>query len=231
MGAQANWEVFVIEFARKMNKPWVDLVSGMYPDGTLDLTFSFIFARSGDRRVLIDTGFMQDEISFSSQFDIPDWTSPVGMLAELGVSAESITDVVLTHAHYDHMGSIAEFPGAHLYIQKSELLSWHEAMALPPQFGHLTKIIDPDNLRAAFDASVEHRLTLVDGDVDDLMPGLHLRLGSGHTVGQQYVILQTGRGRLVISGDCVYSTRQITGHNLTASMPRSTTLSAESGTS
>lgn len=211
MNEQENWEVFVIEFARKRNKPWVDLISGMYPDGTVDLTFSFVFARAGDRRVLVDTGFMQTD--FSEQFDIPDWTSPVKMLSKLGVAAESITDVVLTHAHYDHMGSIREFPAAHIYIQKAELLSWHEAMALPPQFGHLTRIIDPDNLRAAFDASVEHRLTLVEGDVDDLLPGLHLRLGSGHTIGQQYVILETARGRLVIAGDCVYSTRQITGHN------------------
>jgi hypothetical protein len=56
-------------------------------------------------------------------------------------------------------------------------------------------------------------MTLIDGDKDDVLPGLHLRLGSGHTIGQQYVVLETGRGRLVVSGDCVYSARQLTGHN------------------
>ena len=54
-------------------------------------------------------------------------------------------------------------------------------------------------------------MTLVDGDRDDALPGLHLRLGSGHTVGQQFVIVETARGRILVSGDCVYSTRQITG--------------------
>jgi hypothetical protein len=86
-------------------------------------------------------------------------------------------------------------------------------MALPPQFGFLTDIINPDDLRAAFDASVEHRLTLLDGDKDNLMPGLHVRLGSGHTIGQQFVILESPRGRIVVSGDCVYSSRNLTGHN------------------
>ena len=125
---------------------------------------------------------------------------------------ETITDIVFTHAHFDHMGSIAEFPNARIYMQKSELLSWYEAIALPPRFGFLTAIIDPDNLRSALDASVEHRLTLVDGDRDNVLPGIHVRLGQGHTIGQQFVIIETARGRLVISGDCVYSSRNLTGH-------------------
>ncbi|WP_373504188.1 N-acyl homoserine lactonase family protein [Aestuariivirga sp.] len=181
----------------------------------MDLPFSFILARRGDRNVLVDTGFMKAEsgVNFSDKFGIPWWISPVRMLGELGLAPGDVTDIICSHAHFDHMGSIAEFPQARIYLQKQELLSWHEAMALPPQFGFLTAIIDPDSLRAAFDASVEHRLTLVDGDRDNLLPGIHVRLGQGHTMGQQFVIMQTVRGRLVISGDCVYSSRNIKGHN------------------
>jgi glyoxylase-like metal-dependent hydrolase (beta-lactamase superfamily II) len=214
MADATHWEVYVIEFARSKNQPWVDLVNGMYDEATVDLPFSFILARHGDRNVLVDTGFMKNETgpNFSDKFGIPWWISPVRMLAELGLSPGDITDIIVSHAHFDHMGSIDQFPKARLYLQKQELLSWHEAMALPPQYGFLTAIIDPDDLRAAFDASVEHRLTLVDGDRDDLLPGIHVRLGQGHTMGQQYVIVETSRGRLVVSGDCVYSSRQLTGH-------------------
>ena len=56
-------------------------------------------------------------------------------------------------------------------------------------------------------------VTLVDGDENDVLPGIHVRLGSGHTIGQQFVIVETRRGRLVISGDCVYSRHQITGRD------------------
>lgn len=214
MAQTVHWEIYVIEFARSKNQPWVDLVNGMYDDGPTDLPFSFILARRGDRNVLVDTGFMKDEIgpNFSDRFGIPWWISPVRMLAELGLAPGDITDIIVSHAHFDHMGSIDQFPNARLYLQKQELLSWHEAMALPPQYGYLTAIINPDDLRAAFDASVEHRLTLVDGDRDDLLPGIHVRLGQGHTMGQQFVIVETSRGRIVLSGDCVYSSRQITGH-------------------
>ncbi len=209
-----SWEVYVIEFARSKDQPWVDLVNGMYDQGTMDLPFSFVLARRGEHNVLVDTGFMKNEagVNFSDKFGIPWWISPVRMLAELGLSPGNITDVIVSHAHFDHMGSIDQFPTARLYVQKQELLSWYEAMALPAQFDYLTAIIDPDTLRAAFDASVEHRLTLVDGDRDNLIAGIHVRLGQGHTMGQQFVIIETARGRLVISGDCVYSSRNLTGH-------------------
>jgi glyoxylase-like metal-dependent hydrolase (beta-lactamase superfamily II) len=211
----ANWEVYVLEYARSKDQPWVDLISGMYNEGVMDLPFSFVLAKSGERNVLVDTGFMQDENSsgFSRKFGIPYWISPVRMLSELGLEAGAVTDIFVTHAHFDHMGSIAEFPKAQIYIQKSELLSWYEAIALPKRFAHLTAIIDPDNLRSALEASIEHRVTLVDGEKDNVLPGIHARLGSGHTIGQQFIMIDTIAGRRVISGDCVYSRRQLTGHN------------------
>jgi glyoxylase-like metal-dependent hydrolase (beta-lactamase superfamily II) len=208
-----HWDIYVLEYARSKAQPWVDLISGMYEDGVVDLPFSFVLARRGDRKVLIDTGFMQDDHSFSQKFGIPYWISPLRMLGELDLEPGAITDIFVTHAHFDHMGSIGEFPNAQIYIQKSELLSWYEAIALPKRFAHLTAIIDPDNLRSALDASIEHRVTLVDGDKDNVLPGIHARLGSGHTIGQQFIVIETEGGRRTISGDCVYSRRQLTGHN------------------
>src|SRR6202161_305925 len=142
MAEAATWDVYVMEYARSKNQPWVDLISGMYHEGVMDLPFSFIFAKRDEDRVLIDTGFMQDDhrSTFSRKFGIPTWISPLRMLAEIGVHADAINAIFLTHAHFDHMGSIAEFPSAHIYIQKSELLSWYEAFALPKRFSHLTAI-------------------------------------------------------------------------------------------
>jgi glyoxylase-like metal-dependent hydrolase (beta-lactamase superfamily II) len=215
MTQAAIWDVYVMEFARSKDQPWVDLINGMYQEGVMDLPFSFILAQRDDRNVLIDTGFMQDAHSsgFSRKFGIPTWISPVRMLSEMNLAPNAITDIFITHAHFDHMGSIAEFPKAHIYIQKTELLSCYEAIALPRRFGFLTAIIDPDNLRTALDASIQHRVTLIDGDKDNVLPGIHVRLGSGHTIGQQFIVLETGAGRRLISGDCVYSRRQFTGHN------------------
>src|SRR5271167_3671531 len=215
MAQSTIWDVYVVEFARSKDQPWVDLVSGMYHEGVMDLPFSFILAQQGGRNVLVDTGFMQGEHSsgFSRKFGIPTWISPVRMLSEMGLRPEAISDIFVTHAHFDHLGSIAEFSDAHIYIQKSELLSWYEAIALPKRFSHLTAIVDPDNMRTALDASIAHRVTLIDGDKNNVLPGVHVRLGSGHTIGQQFVVIDTKAGRRVISGDCIYSRRQFTGHN------------------
>jgi glyoxylase-like metal-dependent hydrolase (beta-lactamase superfamily II) len=210
-----NWDVYVIEFARSKDQPMDGLISGAHSDGVVDLPFAFVMARRGDRVTLIDTGFMREGggEEMAVKFGIPYWISPVRMLAELGVEPDDVTDIVISHAHFDHMGSIGKFPKARIWIQKRELLSWHEAMALPPQFGFITAIINPDDLRNAFDASVEHRLTLLDGDKDNIVPGIHARFGEGHTLGQQFVVIETARGRLVVSGDCVYDVRNIKGYN------------------
>jgi glyoxylase-like metal-dependent hydrolase (beta-lactamase superfamily II) len=215
MGEQAVWQIYVIEYACLKDHPWVDFISGMYHEGTTNFPFSFVLAQRGDCNVLVDTGFMQEDhrSGFSLKFGIPTWISPVRMLREMKLAPEAITDIVITHAHFDHMGSIAEFPNAHIYIQKSELLSCYEAFALPPRFAHLTAIVDPDNIRSALDASIANRVTLVDSDKNDVLPGIHVRLGSGHTIGHQFVVIETADGHRVISGDCVYSRRQFTGHN------------------
>lgn len=210
-----HWDVHVIEFARSKDQPLIDLVNGAPVTKVLDLPFGFVLAQNGERNVLVDTGFLNEGsgAEFSKKFGIPYWISPVRMLEEMGVNADDVTDIVLSHAHFDHMGSISAFRNARIFIQKKEWLSWNEAMALPPQYGFLTAIINPDDMRSAFDAAVEHRLVLVDGDRDNVVPGIHVRLGEGHTLGQQFVLIETARGRLVAAGDCIYSKLNLTGHN------------------
>jgi glyoxylase-like metal-dependent hydrolase (beta-lactamase superfamily II) len=99
--------------------------------GVVTCISHLLLARQGAHRVLIDTGFMQGEGSsgFAGKFGIPTWISPVRMIEEAGLTAAAITDIFVTHAHFDHMGSIGEFPTARLHIQKSELLTWYEAIA------------------------------------------------------------------------------------------------------
>ncbi|HEY1944826.1 MAG TPA: N-acyl homoserine lactonase family protein [Roseiarcus sp.] len=211
----ADWSVHVIEYARSKDQPVASLVQGAHADGVMNVPFSFILARRADTIALVDCGFMREAggEKMAIKFNVPYWISPLRMLAELGVAPEQVTDIVISHAHFDHMGSISKFPNARLHLQKREMLSWIEAMALPRQFGFLTEVVNPDDLRTAFDASVEHRLNLIDGDADNVLPGIHVRLGEGHTLGQQFVLIETAKGKLVVSGDCIYSRRNICGHN------------------
>lgn len=213
--ADAVWDVHVLEYARSKDQLVAGIVHGAHDGGVVDLPFAFVLARSADRVVLIDTGFLKEGsgAAFAEKFGIPFWVSPVRILAEVGVAPGDVTDIVFSHAHFDHMGGISAFPTAQLHLQKREYLSWMEMLALPPQFGVLTEIINPDDIRTAYDASLEHRLNLVDGDVTDFFPGFHLRFGPGHTLGQQFVTLATHRGEIVVAGDCIYSKRNLCGHH------------------
>ena len=215
MAENSTWELYVLEYARSHNQPIASLIAGAFADGVMDVPFSFVVAKSGERAVLIDCGFINHGggADMAKKFDVPYWISPLRLLAEIGVTPEKVGDIVLSHAHFDHMGSIAEFPGARLYLQRQEYLSWMEAFALPRQFGFLTAVVHPDDLRAAYNASIEHRLTLLDGDVDNVLPGIHVRFGPGHTLGQQFIIVETAKGRRVVSGDCIYGARNILGVN------------------
>ena len=210
-----HWELFVIEYARSRGQPIASLLAGVFDEGTIDLPFAFVMARRGALIVLIDTGFMREGsgVEMAERFGIAEWISPVRMVQQLGVAASAVTHIVISHAHYDHMGAIDQFPRAHLFLQKRELLSWVEAMALPRQFGALTAVLDPTDIHAALHAAEEHRLTLLEGDRDDLLPGLHVRCAEGHTLGQQYVVLETACGKFVVSGDCIYSSRNLRGRD------------------
>jgi glyoxylase-like metal-dependent hydrolase (beta-lactamase superfamily II) len=215
MAEKFNWELYVLEYARSRNQPVASLIQGAYAEGVMQVPFSFILARRGKNNVLVDCGFMNEGggAEMATKFDIPWWISPIRMLDQLGVAPDAVSDIVLSHAHFDHMGSIGQFPMAKLHVQKREYLSWMEAMALPRQYGFLTAVVHPDDLRSAFDASVQHRLKLVEGDVDNVLPGIHVRSGEGHTLGQQFIIVETEKGRMVVSGDCIYGARNILGNN------------------
>jgi glyoxylase-like metal-dependent hydrolase (beta-lactamase superfamily II) len=210
------WEVFVLEYARSGNQPIASLLLGVYDEGAIDLPFAFVLARRRGVNVLVDTGFMREGRGeeMARRSGVRDWISPLRLLGRLGVAPEDVAHIIVSHAHYDHIGSIDQFPKAQLYLQKAELLSWVELMALPQRFGAMMAAFDPDDMHAALHYAEEHRLTLLDGDREDLLPGLHVRAAAdGHTMGQQYVLIDTGRGRFAVTGDCIYSRRNLAGTN------------------
>jgi glyoxylase-like metal-dependent hydrolase (beta-lactamase superfamily II) len=210
------YDIYVIEYARSKDQPIASLLLGVHDRGNIDLPFSFVMARAEDRVVLVDTGFMREGSgeAMAKKFGIEQWISPIRMLNQLGVAAEDVTDIVLTHAHYDHMGSIDKFPNAQIYIQKREVLSWVEAMAMPQQFGFLTKALDAEDVHELLRTAEQHRLILLDGDQQNIVPGVHAYLGAdSHTFGSQYVAVNSSRGSVVVAGDCAYSYANLTGLN------------------
>lgn len=123
-------------------------------------------------------------------------------LAEHGIAPDQVTDVVVSHLHFDHAGGLsapadegqasAVFPKATLHVQRS---NWAWANAPTPR--------DQGSYRADdFGVHGPDRLNLLDGDVE-LCPGLRVEAGNGHTTGHQTVWIEDDNTTLVYAGDLV----------------------------
>ena len=152
-------------------------------DGVMDLPFSFILARRGDRNVLVDCRLHAGRARApASRGNSASRTGSrrCACSPRLASRPATITDIVVTHAHFDHMGSIARVPeGAAPSSRRASCCPGTRRSRCRTHFGYLTAIIDPDNLRTALEASIEHRLTLVDGDKDNVLPGIHVAARRG----------------------------------------------------
>lgn len=147
--------------------------------------------------VIVDTGFGEDAAAARGRTML----RPVAQgLRDAGIDHLSIEDVILTHLHYDHAGSLGVFPNARFHVQDAE-------MAFATGRGVCAR-----EVRAPFDGEpvaqlvrklYADRVVFHDGD-EDLLPGIALRLCEGHTAGLQAVVCQTARGPVVLASDAAH---------------------------
>ncbi|WNG48236.1 N-acyl homoserine lactonase family protein [Archangium minus] len=139
--------------------------------------------------VLFDTGAdparLKDPVLRQRFFSGPGWLAPpivlpehelLPQLARLGVGADDISAVILSHVHYDHTGHLKYFRNARIYIQRREY-----DYAMGP---HGNPAVFDDDYRLA-----DREWRLVDGDWE-LMPGLRGVLTLGHMPGHQSVVVE-----------------------------------------
>lgn len=118
----------------------------------LPFCWMFYYVEYNDRKILIDTGFNNDKLA--RMFEISDFKSPVEILSENGISTESITDVIITHSHFDHIGTLNCYKNARIIINKRELDSFMKGKGLEEVRAFLKnnqKVITFDETISLFD--------------------------------------------------------------------------------
>jgi glyoxylase-like metal-dependent hydrolase (beta-lactamase superfamily II) len=125
---------------------------------------------------------------------------PIEVLGELGVVAEEVRDVVLTHLHYDHAGRLGAFPRARFWVQESELAFWTGRHAARGEYG---RIVEPADVVELVRLNFERRVRFVSGDAS-MAPGVSLHLVGGHAPGLQVVRVQTADGPVVLASDATH---------------------------
>ena len=182
----------------KSEQEWQQHSQFLDENGSLVLEMGGFLVRTGERLALVDTGIGPNADPVRTGLFMRN-------LASLGVAPQQITDVVLTHLHFDHLGWASDgeqplFPNAtyRCHIADWEFFTGAEAFddslgvslmggrssseLLPPIAGHLETW---------------------DGDTR-LMAGIDVRSAPGHTPGSTVIVISSGSQRAMLLGDAVH---------------------------
>jgi glyoxylase-like metal-dependent hydrolase (beta-lactamase superfamily II) len=194
----ANAEVYAIRYGTLRNFPVAGLVAGADTTRRMDVALMIWLVRRADgRNVLVDAGFYRDK--FMTRWTPADYVKPSEAVRAVGLRPEEVTDVIVSHVHWDHMDGADLFPNARLWIQRDEYTH---------HVGDDGRSLDraADSLDAAMLARLAHdgRVQLVDGDGREIMPGITVYTGGRHTFASQYVGVRTPQGTVVLASDNAY---------------------------
>src|ERR1700683_2157266 len=151
------------------------------PDAALDIAYYFWIIRDGNRVTLVDTGVAPE---------VGDRRRPADVQA-----------IGITHAHWDHIGNIGQFPHAQLVLTEAEYGFWTSPMAARAHFAAHSEASELAELERARE---QDRVTLFTGQLT-LAPGVELIEVGGHTPGQLIVAAATSEASTaVLASDALH---------------------------
>ncbi|ANK90126.1 MULTISPECIES: MBL fold metallo-hydrolase [Rhizobium] len=182
---------------------WLDDM--FLPRDAFDWALNVVLVRSGGQTILIDAG-----LGLDPDLNLPRAGQLIKRLEGAGIDLASVTDVVLTHLHMDHIGGLLVDgvkdqlrSDLRIHVAAAETKFWEAPdfshVSMPPGF--------PDALRATakrFLSEYGSHLKLFD-DRSEVAPGVVVQRTGGHTPGHSVVRLASGGDRLTFAGDAVFA--------------------------
>ena len=162
------------------------------PDAPMPMDYFIWVLRSPERTVLFDTGFNAE---VSAQRRRTYIRAPSEALRLAGVDPRTISDVVLSHMHYDHAGTVEDFPAARLHVQEQEI-----DFVTSRKNEATRRAFEVDDVNKVIGAIYASRVSLYNGSAAP-WPGVSIHLVGGHTAGSQIVRVHTKRGWVVLAAD------------------------------
>ncbi len=203
------YEVYAVRYATLRDFPVSALVQGAEPGRKLDIAMTFWVLKGRDgRTVLVDAGFYRPRL-LEQRKGVADFTRPDKALGQLWIKPEEVTDVVVTHMHWDHADGVDLFPKAQVWIQKDEFAYYTREATKPGTHGAGTEL---NYVTALVKLNTEGRVRLVDGDAKEILPGVTVYTGGRHTFASQYVGVNSKVGRVVIASDNLYLYENLDKH-------------------
>jgi glyoxylase-like metal-dependent hydrolase (beta-lactamase superfamily II) len=191
------YELFAIRYATRDARRAEHFIGGDPHDGPMPMDYFVWVAISPERTFVIDSGFTEEIAAKRKRTFL---RCPVRSLSLLGVAAEEVRDVILTHLHYDHVGNFDLFPKARFHLQAPEL-----AYATGPymRHPHLAHAFEVEDVVGMVRMNYARRVVFYNG-AGEPAPGISLHLTGGHSAGLQYVRVHTRRGWVVLASDTTH---------------------------
>ncbi|WP_083387287.1 N-acyl homoserine lactonase family protein [Salinicola sp. MIT1003] len=192
-----TYQVYAIRYATLARKEGDNFIGRDPHKHASNLDFYIWVARSEKRTIIIDTGFSSQSAQRRGREFL---CSPSEGLRQLGIDTEAVTDVILTHLHYDHAGNVDLFPSATFHLQESEMSFATGRYMYHPFLRHAYDVEDIMNL-----VNLVHseKVNFVSGD-EEIFPSFHVHHVGGHCAGLQIVRLWTNTGWMVLASDAAH---------------------------
>ncbi len=204
--APPAYEVYAVRYGTLPNFRVSSLIAGADPSRRLDIAMMvWLLKGPNGRNVLVDAGFYREK--FINQGHPTDFTRPSEAVARAGVKPEDITDVIVSHVHWDHLDGIDLFPKARVWIQREEFEHHLDSTGKVKD-----RAIDAADATILAGIAREGRLMLVDGDDREIIPGIRVYTGGKHTFASQLATVKTASGTVVIASDNLYLYENLARH-------------------
>jgi len=174
-----------------------------------------LLIEDGNRLMLVDTGIGNKQSEkFFGFYDLQETQGLAQVLNQYGFSTDDITDVFLTHLHFDHVG------GAIQWDAKKEKLEpvfknatyWsnekHWKWATEPNAREKASFLG-ENINPVKESGQLKFLDCADWILKDAFPNIDVLFANGHTDAQMVPIINTGKEKLVFCADLLPSTGHI----------------------
>ncbi|HZN22816.1 MAG TPA: N-acyl homoserine lactonase family protein [Burkholderiales bacterium] len=189
-----TYEVFAIKYAERDARRTNHFLGGDPHDAPMPMDYFVWLIRNDQRTIVLDVGFTAQVAERRKRVHL---RPPAAGLAKLGVNASTVREVIVSHMHYDHIGTFHDFPQARFHLQDDELAF---VTGRPMCHHHMRHSYEVEDVVGVIRMLYEDRVQFHDGD-DELAPGVTLHRIGGHTIGLQSVRVHTKRGWVVLASD------------------------------